>query len=474
MEINKIQTRAQREQARTYTKNEAENENAIPKNHPNKKEMDYYIEENKNLLVKNDEHDQIFYIFSNVNCRMHKQLQHKLKTELKITPNTKTNIFYVGNKRVVILSNNKNVLSDQTKNYEDMITKIKSISVDNLYQNIAINVEFANAQHLFEFKTLIRRHFCSTQIKVNIYLNRVIEITDPDQIQKILNEYHNSAWAGHNSFEKTKNSIKKYFHWYNLNSDIKNHIKNCDLCEKNKVGRHTKNPMQISSTANKPFEKVVVDIIGEIFPHSEKNHKYIFVIVDDLTKWTIGIPIKDCTSLTIAHTFITNVVLKYGPPKILVSDNASYFSSELIAQMTRLLKTKKFFTTAYRPQGSICERVNKEIGKYLRTYVQKEKEQWHVYIDYAIYSHNTTPSTVTGFTPFELLFAHEPNMPLEILRRDVPIYNYEDYIAQIRSKLRTYHLLAKEKYEERKHQNKKNYDKNRNEKTLDLKINDLV
>lgn len=110
----------------------------------------------------------------------------------------------------------------------------------------------------------------------------------------------------------------------------------------------------------------------------------------------------------------------------------------------------------------------------MRTFVQKEDNQWHIYIDYAIYSHNTTPSTVTGFTPFELLFGHEPNLPIEILKRDVPIYNYEDYVAQLRSKLRSYHLLAKEQYEKRKIENKKNYDKNRNDKTLHLKVDDLV
>lgn len=124
--------------------------------------------------------------------------------------------------------------------------------------------------------------------------------------------------GGHNSFEKTKNAIRKYFNWHNMNSDIKNYCKQCEFCEKNKIGRHTKNPMQISSTASQPFEKVAVDLIGEIFPHSAEDHKYIFTIIDDLTKWAIGIPIKDCTALTIAHAFITNVVLKFGPPKILI------------------------------------------------------------------------------------------------------------------------------------------------------------
>lgn len=280
--------------------------------------------------------------------------------------------------------------------------------------------------------------------------------------------------GGHNSFEKTKNAIKRYFDWRNMNSDIKHYVKQCQFCEKNKVGRHIKNPMQISSTANQPFEKVAVDLVGEIFPHSPENHNYIFTCIDDLTKWAIAVPIKDCTALTIAHAFVTNVVLKFGPPKILLSDNASYFASDLIAQVTKLLKIKKFFTTPYRPQASICERLHKDLNAYLRTFVQNEQDQWHNCIDYAIYSHNTTPSTTTNYTPYELLFGHEPNLPIEILKRNVPIYNYDNYVSHLRSKLRNYHLLARELYEKRKYENKKNYDRHRLQKEVEFKVNDLV
>lgn len=126
--------------------------------------------------------------------------------------------------------------------------------------------------------------------------------------------------------------------------------------------------------------------------------------------------------------------------------------------MTKLLKIKKYFTTAYRPNASICERLNKDINFYLKTFVQKEEEQWHTFIDYAIFAHNTTPRTVTNFTPYELLFGHEHNLPIEILKRDVPIYNYDSYVAQLRHKLKTYHDLAREQYIKRKQANKKNYD----------------
>lgn len=464
--INKIQTRAQTYAELQNRKNNEKTESNITK------EKFFYIEENKHLLIKNNEHDHIFYIFNDINCRMHKQLQHKLQTQIRLEEITPNNGLYdIGNKRTIILLKNKSFDSNQT---EEILTKIKEFCQQKLYEYIAINIELSTAHHLFEFKDGIRKTFHATQIKVSIFLNKIIEVTDQTTIKEILEQYHDSMMGGHNSFEKTKNTIRKYFNWHNMNSDIKHHIKQCEFCEKNKIGRHTRNPMQISSTSSQPFEKVAVDLIGEIFPHSAENHNYIFTCIDDLTKWAIAVPIKGCTALTIAHAFITNVVLQFGPPKILLSDNASYFTSELISQLTRLLKIKKFFTTPYRPQSSICERLHKDLNAYLRTFVQKEEDQWHEIINYAIYSHNTTPSTTTNFTPYELLFGYEPNLPMEILKREVPIYNYDNYVTQLRSKLRTYHIMAREQYEKRKIENKKYYDKNRKNGTLDLQINDLV
>lgn len=463
-----VVTRAQTESLKQTTANSAANSTEKTQ----AKENFYTIKENKHLLVKNDDHDLIIYVFDKENCRMHKQLQHKLQSQIKLKSLPgENNLYEIGDKRIIALLQQKPFIPHKAEN---TLLQIRTMCEQNLYQNIAINLDLHEANTLFEFKTLIRKLFHTSHISVTLYLNKIIEVTDPIVIQNILQQYHDSTLGGHNSFEKTKNAIRKYFSWHNMTSDIKHHIKQCTFCEKNKIGRYTKNPMQISSTASQPFEKLAIDLIGEIFPHSEENHNYILTCIDDLTKWAIAVPIKGCTAITIAHALVTHVILKYGPPKILLSDNASYFSSELISQLTKVLRTKKFFTTPYRPQASICERLHKDLNAYLRTFVQKEQNQWHIYIDYAIYSHNTTPSTMTNFTPYELLFGHEPNLPIEILKRDVPTYNYENYVTQLRAKLREYHLLARDTYIKRKESNKTNYDKGRREQPVVYEVNDLV
>lgn len=182
----------------------------------------------------------------------------------------------------------------------------------------------------------------------------------------------------------------------------------------------------------------------------------------------------DASALTVAKALIKHVILRFGPPKYLVSDNGSCFTAETFSQITRLLRIKKIFSTPYHPQSNIVERYHKSMNTFIRTFIEKEYTQWHEYTDYACYAHNTCHNTATGFSPFELLYGFVPNIPSEIFKGDIPTYNYDNYASEVRNKLKMYHQLAKENIEKRKIDNKKEYDKKRNKSTLRLKINDLV
>lgn len=64
-------------------------------------------------------------------------------------------------------------------------------------------------------------------------------------------------------------------------------------------------------------------------------------------------------------------------------------------------------------------------------------------------------------------------MPTEVLSQK-PIYNYFNYVSELRSKLKRYSELAKEHLTQAKANNKKYYDRNRDAEPLKLKKNDLV
>lgn len=92
------------------------------------------------------------------------------------------------------------------------------------------------------------------------------------------------------------------------------------------------------------------------------------------------------------------------------------------------------------------------------------------YIDFATFAYNNTENIATGFSPFELIFGKKSKLPSEIISKDVPLYNYDNYAMELRYKLKSMHDLARENLVEAKENNKKYYDKN-NSVTLFCYIN---
>lgn len=117
------------------------------------------------------------------------------------------------------------------------------------------------------------------------------------------------------------------------------------------------------------------------------------------------------------------------------------------------------------------ERYHRTMGQYFRAYTQREPGKWHEYLPYAIFTYNITVNSTTGFSPHQLVFGYEVELPTGIINGRLT-YNYESYKHELQLQLRNLHEMAKRLIMERKHSNKTYYD--RHTKTLILKRNDLV
>ena len=64
-------------------------------------------------------------------------------------------------------------------------------------------------------------------------------------------------------------------------------------------------------------------------------------------------------------------------PKMILSDHSLQFASKFIEDFTRILGTKRKLSTAYHPQTDRqTERINQEIGTFLRHYVNYQQDDW--------------------------------------------------------------------------------------------------
>jgi transposase InsO family protein len=169
--------------------------------------------------------------------------------------------------------------------------------------------------------------------------------------------------------------------------------------------------MVVSTTAMRTFEKVFLDVVGPI-ETSQSGNSYILTIQDDLSKYSIAIPLKNHTANLIAQAFIEHFVCLHGIPDIIVTDQGREFMSKIFTTCCKLLKIEKINTTAYHPQSNgALERSHRTLAEYLRHYVEDKKRNWDEYVPYAMFVYNSTPHTTRGFQPHELMYGCQIEVP---------------------------------------------------------------
>ena len=86
--------------------------------------------------------------------------------------------------------------------------------------------------------------------------------------QEVLKLAHDSEWAGHLAYKKTKQRINMVFFWPKMKEDIKEYCKTCNSCQmKRKVTCYDQVPINAVMRPEQPFEVMNVDVIG---PFSQK------------------------------------------------------------------------------------------------------------------------------------------------------------------------------------------------------------
>lgn len=194
---------------------------------------------------------------------------------------------------------------------------------------------------------------------------------------------------------------------------------------------------------------------------------------DDLSKFSVAIPLPTYDAKSVAQALINKIILVFGAPKYILTDQGTNFLSILFSEICQVFKIKKLQTTAYHPQtNGALERSHRTIKEYLRHYVDTNINDWDQWLAQAIFVYNTTPHSTTKFTPFKILFGHEAEIPSAITNTNPPAYTYGNYAQDLLIKLNEIHRLARENIDSSKATAKQNYD--RNAKPMQFHVGDKV
>jgi hypothetical protein len=144
-------------------------------------------------------------------------------------------------------------------------------------------------------------------------------------------------------------------------------------------------------------------------PPAQGNLKYVVVAVEYFSKWIEAKPLATITSVTVQKFFWQNIVCCFGVPKAIIVDNGTQFDAETFKDFCDRIGTKIHFASVRHPESNgLVERANGIIViGIMKLIFNQPRGKWPDELIKVVWSHNTTVSRSTGFTPFKLLFGDE-------------------------------------------------------------------
>ena len=147
----------------------------------------------------------------------------------------------------------------------------------------------------------------------------------------ILHHVHDSPLGGHSDYLKTLYRVKQDFFWWSMKKDVKDHIRDCEICQRIKVETSKSGGLlQPLPIPHRPWTDISMDFVDSL----SESHGYevILVVVDKLTKYVHFVALSHpYAAARVAAVFMRDVFKLHGMPQSIVCDRDAMFTSKFWA-----------------------------------------------------------------------------------------------------------------------------------------------
>jgi hypothetical protein len=213
-------------------------------------------------------------------------------------------------------------------------------------------------------------------------------------------------------------AIKQGFYWPTINIDAKTLVRQCEACQKMANQQNLPSMPVHLIPPSWPLQRWGMDLVGPL-PAAQGNCRFTGVTVDYFTIWVEAKPLGNIKAPTTQKFFWQNIICRFGVLRELTVDNGKQFDCYSFKEYCKTLGTHAKFLSVYHPQSNrAVKRMNGLIFSGIKKCLfDQKKGKWIDELPRVIWSHNTTVSRATSFTPFRLLFGTEA-MTLEEIKNE--------------------------------------------------------
>ncbi|SJL18406.1 uncharacterized protein ARMOST_21995 [Armillaria ostoyae] len=243
------------------------------------------------------------------------------------------------------------------------------------------------------------------------YDNRVYVPRHSSLRGEIIAQSHDHITAGHPGIAKTRELVQREYWWPKIQKDVETYVKGCETCQRTKSNTQAKTaPLHPNAIPTEPWTHISVDMVTGL-PDSN-GHDALLVIVDRFSKAIILVPCNvELSAAGWARILRDHVYARHGMPQVVISDRGPQFVSAFMKELYRMLDITQNASTAFHPQtDGQTERVNQEVEKYLRIFINYHQDDWTDWLPLAEFAHNNRAHSATGKSPFMILYGRNPRI----------------------------------------------------------------
>ena len=247
-----------------------------------------------------------------------------------------------------------------------------------------------------------RREEISVQGGCLLWGSRII-VPSPARTQ-ILQLLHET----HPGIQRMKSIARSYVWWPGLDGELENQVRACPSCQAFHRSPQ-KSPLHPWDWPEKVWSRVHIDFAGPFLG------SHYFLLVDARSKWLEVHPVNS-TSTHAALSKLRHVFSIFGLPDVLVSDNASAFTSEEFQQFVKRNGIRHVTSSPHHPAtNGLVERAVQSFKQAMR----KSTSPLDIRLHNFLFSYRLTPHSTTGQAPVELMMNRRPKSLLDLLRPDM-------------------------------------------------------
>eukprot|EP00253_Pinus_taeda_P019263 PITA_19263 len=323
--------------------------------------------------------------------------------------------------------------SEEVQTYEVSLNDIEYLYADTIYY---LKNGYAPA-HLDHTKKRAQRLKAKQyQLIDDVLFKRnydsvLLRCLEKTKAEKVLQELHDGHAGGNYAGDDTTQKILRAgYYWPTLFKDSHSYVRKCQICQTT-AGRQRKPSMPLQPVnIEQPFSQWGLDIIGEIVPHSSKQHRYILTTTEYFTKWVEAVPLKTTNSKNIIEFIDQFIITRFGLPSALIFDNASYFSRNAMTDFALKRGFKLKYSSNYYPQGNgLDESTNKSLIKIIKRTVDQSQKNWHKTLVNALWADRITKKASIDTSPFNLVYGKEAVLPTHLMIPSLSLVQYIDEVS---------------------------------------------